>query len=598
MTNEHISDYNVDFEALDAQMSDLGINTLNESSDVQVRTLKDQLTQPTEGDNEHLLKSILTLFDHEKQMVYPVGFNDDGSEMNLNDEEVKQISETFKKIAQHESLKSICELVHDSNDETVEGPVTAKIPEKSISKKKNDSKNNRILHYLFRRIPEKVEDVMEIRVAVIGNVDAGKSTVLGVLTRNVLDNGRGLARSNVFRHKHEIESGRTSSIGIEILGYDKTSSKIISNDQGRVIPWSDISSKSSKVIVFHDLAGHEKYLRTTVFGLTGGQPDAVMLVVGANAGMIGMAKEHLGLSLALNVPVYIVVTKIDMCPPNVLESTLKQLMKLLKSSGCRKVPLQIRNKRDVVSAAMHSSSGRTCPIFMVSNLSGEGLDLLRLYMNLLPPSKEYKRNTAGVMEIRESYSVPFVGTVVSGVVWQGAMHTGDQFWLGPNEFGQYTTTQIKSIHYNRVSVPVSYAGQSASFALKRVNRSQARKGLVLIEKTDNVMPPSYMAFEADILILYHSTTISLKYQAVLHCRAVRQTAKVLLIKNKDTLRTGDRATVVFKFLARPEYLEVGSKIIFREGRTKGVGHITKLLTKEEELEATRLGELERLKIDL
>ncbi|PVU86688.1 hypothetical protein BB559_006444 [Furculomyces boomerangus] len=598
MTNEHISDYNVDFEALDAQMSDLGINTLNESSDVQVRTLKDQLTQPTEGDNEHLLKSILTLFDHEKQMVYPVGFNDDGSEMNLNDEEVKQISETLKKIAQHESLKSICELVHDSNDETVEGPVTAKIPEKSISKKKNDSKNNRILHYLFRRIPEKVEDVMEIRVAVIGNVDAGKSTVLGVLTRNVLDNGRGLARSNVFRHKHEIESGRTSSIGIEILGYDKTSSKIISNDQGRVIPWSDISSKSSKVIVFHDLAGHEKYLRTTVFGLTGGQPDAVMLVVGANAGMIGMAKEHLGLSLALNVPVYIVVTKIDMCPPNVLESTLKQLMKLLKSSGCRKVPLQIRNKRDVVSAAMHSSSGRTCPIFMVSNLSGEGLDLLRLYMNLLPPSKEYKRNTAGVMEIRESYSVPFVGTVVSGVVWQGAMHTGDQFWLGPNEFGQYTTTQIKSIHYNRVSVPVSYAGQSASFALKRVNRSQARKGLVLIEKTDNVMPPSYMAFEADILILYHSTTISLKYQAVLHCRAVRQTAKVLLIKNKDTLRTGDRATVVFKFLARPEYLEVGSKIIFREGRTKGVGHITKLLTKEEELEATRLGELERLKIDL
>jgi GTPase len=32
-----------------------------------------------------------------------------------------------------------------------------------------------------------------------------------------------------------------------------------------------------------------------------------------------MTKEHLGLSLALGVPVYVVVTKIDMCPPNVLE---------------------------------------------------------------------------------------------------------------------------------------------------------------------------------------------------------------------------------------------------------------------------------------
>ena len=29
--------------------------------------------------------------------------------------------------------------------------------------------------------------------------------------------------------------------------------------------------------------------------------------------------EHLGLALALSVPVFIVVTKVDMCPPNVLQ---------------------------------------------------------------------------------------------------------------------------------------------------------------------------------------------------------------------------------------------------------------------------------------
>lgn len=43
-----------------------------------------------------------------------------------------------------------------------------------------------------------------------------------------------------------------------------------------------------------------------------------------------MAKEHLGLALALQVPVYVVVTKIDMCPPNVLQGTLKLLQKILK----------------------------------------------------------------------------------------------------------------------------------------------------------------------------------------------------------------------------------------------------------------------------
>lgn len=60
----------------------------------------------------------------------------------------------------------------------------------------------------------------KFRVAVVGNVDAGKSTLLGVLTHGELDNGRGYARQRLFRHKHELESGRTSSVGNDILGFD------------------------------------------------------------------------------------------------------------------------------------------------------------------------------------------------------------------------------------------------------------------------------------------------------------------------------------------------------------------------------------------
>ena len=60
----------------------------------------------------------------------------------------------------------------------------------------------------------------------LGNVDAGKSTLLGVLTQGELDNGRGKARLNLFRHLHEIQSGRTSSISHGILGF---------NSEGKVI---------------------------------------------------------------------------------------------------------------------------------------------------------------------------------------------------------------------------------------------------------------------------------------------------------------------------------------------------------------------------
>jgi GTPase len=83
-----------------------------------------------------------------------------------------------------------------------------------------------------------------------------------------------------------------------------------------------------------DLCGHEKYLKTTMFGLVGLLPDYSMIIVGANMGVSRMTKEHLGISLALKVPIFIVITKIDICPPNVYEETKDTLVKILKSPGC------------------------------------------------------------------------------------------------------------------------------------------------------------------------------------------------------------------------------------------------------------------------
>ena len=61
-----------------------------------------------------------------------------------------------------------------------------------------------------------------------------------------------------------------------------------------------------------DLAGHERYLKTTLYGLTSGAPSCVILVIGANAGVIGMSKEHLAVALALSVPIVVCITKVIM----------------------------------------------------------------------------------------------------------------------------------------------------------------------------------------------------------------------------------------------------------------------------------------------
>ena len=59
---------------------------------------------------------------------------------------------------------------------------------------------------------------------------------------------------------------------------------------GGALDWIQICKESAKVLTFIDLAGHEKYLKTIVFGMTGHAPDFAMLMIGSNAGIIGMTK--------------------------------------------------------------------------------------------------------------------------------------------------------------------------------------------------------------------------------------------------------------------------------------------------------------------
>lgn len=438
----------------------------------------------------------------------------------------------------------------------------------------DDSKTKFVNEYLVRsRAPD--DDFHEIRVAVVGNVDAGKSTLLGVLTHGELDNGRGLARLKLFRHKHEIESGRTSSVGNDILGFD-TRGQIVNETNTRPgghLNWTNICKKSAKVITFIDLAGHERYLKTTIFGMTGNNPDFVMLIIGANSGIVGMTKEHLGLALALHVPVFIVVSKIDMCPANVLSDTISQLQKLLKSPACRKLIVMVSNRDDVIMGATNFAAGRVCPIFQVSNVTGANLDLLKMFLNLLMSRTPKQDDEAACFVIDDIHQVPGVGTVVSGLILRGSIKMNDVLHLGPDALGQYQQVSIRSIHRKRMPVTYVKSGRTASFALKKVKRDEVRKGMVMIASAGP--PPAYWEFTAEIQILHHATTIRIKYQAVIHCGSVRQTAQIIGM-TAECLRTGDKASVKFRFLKNPEYLRLGQKMIFREGRTKAIGTIAAL----------------------
>lgn len=447
------------------------------------------------------------------------------------------------------------------------------------------AKQGKIPHLLIRE--KTAEKYSDIRIAVCGNVDAGKSTLVGVLTSGKLDDGRGTARVSCFNFKHEKETGRTSSIGEAMMGFN-TKGECVNYESERKTDWGEVMDKSYKVISFFDLAGHEKYLKTTVSGMTGNMPDYCFLLVGANMGVTRMTKEHFGLALALRIPTIVIVTKIDMCPDEVKKQTFKDIHQILKMKGVRKMPLLMKSEEDLISAIKISTNDRIVPIFEISSVAGTNLKLLRSFLNLIPPRIHWEKlkNDPAELLIDQTWFVSGVGTVVGGTVLSGTIHANQTLLLGPDGTGQFQQVAVKSIHSKRVPVKSLSAGHSAGFALKKIKRSAIRKGMVMTEIKLN--PKASWMFEADVAVLFHSTTINVNYQPVVQCMTMRQSAKIVEIVDKEVLMTGDRAKVLFKFMFRPEYLKVGMRMIFREGRCKGIGVISRVCVEEPEKEAKAL----------
>jgi GTPase len=443
--------------------------------------------------------------------------------------------------------------------------------------------------YVYELHIREVNDVrkyIDLKVTIAGSVDCGKSTFLSVLINGKADNGRGRARLSVFNFPHEVESGRTSSISHHILGFDNNGNVTNYRDQ-RVIAWPDIVKRSSKIVTFFDLAGHEKYLKTTIFGLTNARPDLCVIMVGANRGILKMTLEHVFLCKTLCIPFAIVITKLDLTKDKqqVLQKTLDELHALLKKPGIRLIPMRIKSEEDIIRCAMHIHSESIVPIFLVSNVTLEGIAHVHKFMNLLPPrpnSCDHESQVECYTDI--AWLVTGVGTVVGGHLVQGRIHVGDKLWFGPNQ-NKYVQVVVRSIHCKKVSIQQAQAPSYVCLALRGIHKTDFKRGNVILGTTKQHVLCS--SFKADIDVLKtHSTTIKLGYQPILHVQNIRTSVTIKDIQKKicarasstndQILRTGDSAEVILEFVFEHKFVKVGSQILLCEGRTKVTGIITEI----------------------
>jgi len=320
-----------------------------------------------------------------------------------------------------------------------------------------------------------------------------------------------------------------------------------------------------------------------------------MILVNSRHPPTHMTQHHLNLCCSFGIPTIIVFTKIDGCPDHAMKTSKDEVYKLLRAPDVARKPFVIKKEKDIVTCMdkLHTLA----PVIDVSCVTGEGLNLLRKMLFSLPKRRRHEKKITRSFEflVEDLFNVPGVGSVLSGFVNAGELTVGSNshIYVGPLDDGTFMKCVAKSAQIARINTTHITAGQSAciALALKKEERTKLRRGMVVLCEN----PSATKEFDAEICVLKgEGTTIRKSYQAYVHILNVRQTAfaKSIEIVNHNAtglppshrahnddedgivLRPGSRAKVRFEFAQRPEYIRPGMRMLFRDGRVRGVGIIT------------------------
>ena len=173
--------------------------------------------------------------------------------------------------------------------------------------------------------------------------------------------------------------------------------------------------------------------------------------------------------MALDVPVFVVINKIDSCTSKALRQLLDTIEFLLKSPGCCKVPLNVESEEDAILAAQQFTDYSVCPIFTISCVDGTNLSFLQKFLNFLPPAmnkkeEEYKMQQNTEFRVDEVYFKKKPGHILSGNLLRGTIKENERLLLGPFEMGDFIPVDIQTIQRYRVPCRLVRAGQSASLS--------------------------------------------------------------------------------------------------------------------------------------
>ena len=381
-----------------------------------------------------------------------------------------------------------------------------------------------------------------VNIGTIGHVDHGKTTLTAAITMVLAKKGF-----------------------CEIKSFDSIDNAPEEKERGITINTAHVEYETATRHYAHvDCPGHADYVKNMVTGAA--QMDGAIIVVAATDGPMPQTREHILLARQVNVPRLVVfMNKVDMVDD-------EELLEL--------VEMEIRELLD-----FYEYDGDNTPVIMGSALGGMNgeekwenkiIELMDAVDSWIPlPERDVDK--AFLMPVEDVFSITGRGTVATGRIETGVVHTGDELQLiGLGAEGRKTV--CTGVEMFRKILDDGQAGDNVGLLLRGVDKNEIKRGQILA--APGTITP-HTRFKAEVYVLKKEeggrhTPFHNKYRPQFYIRTLDVTGEITLEEGREMVMPGDNVTVNVE-LIYPVAINIGLRFAIREGgRTVGAGQITEI----------------------
>ncbi len=384
-----------------------------------------------------------------------------------------------------------------------------------------------------------------VNIGTIGHVDHGKTTLTAAITRVLAEQGKAKAMAFDEIDKAPEEKERGITISIAHVEYET----------------------ENRHYAHVDCPGHADYIKNMITGAA--QMDGAILVVGADDGPMAQTREHILLARQVNVPAMVVfMNKVDLVDDpellDLVELELRELLTKYEFPG-DEIPI-IRGSGRAALEGTNDEIGKN-----------QVLALMKAVDEYIP-TPERALDKPFLMPIEDVFTITGRGTVVTGAVSQGRVHTGDKVQLiGIHE--EIKDTVVTGVEMFRKLLDEGQAGDNVGLLLRGVERKDVERGMV-VAAPGSITP--HKKFEGEVYVLTKEeggrhTPFFNGYRPQFYFRTTDVTGSLKLPEGVEMVMPGDNVRITGELIT-PIAMNENLRFAIREGgRTVGAGVVTKIL---------------------